>query len=75
MMKNKIFFLLPVIVLAAIQILPTGTQQSRRIEEEKRKSLRPTEQKVIHEKKEPFPQEQIDETYFKDLLTRKVIQN
>lgn len=73
--KNPLFSLSITLLCLAV-LLPDGTQQNRRIEEEKRDSLRPTEEKITYKKRvQPSLKEQVDNTFFQELLTRKTAYN
>lgn len=65
-------FSLLVVFTASLSLAAESSVRERRIEEEKRASLRKTEQ-VVYETREPFAEPaDIDIKYFNDLLSRRV---
>lgn len=71
-MRKTLFLVLLFMSVASLLPAAESSVQVRRIEEEKRASLRPTEQ-VVFEAKEPAAKPpDIDIAYFQELISRKV---
>ena len=75
LMKRLPFLFLVLILLPSFLMAKTA-EDDRRIEEEKRENLRPTETEIFQEEQpSPEPTESIEIDYFKELLSKRVALN